>query len=51
VTITAQGNAALARALPLWKKAQSHVVETLGEARWSTMRLDLSAMVALAQRT
>lgn len=51
VTITAQGNAALARALPLWKKAQSHVVETLGEARWSTMLLDLSAMVALGQRT
>jgi DNA-binding MarR family transcriptional regulator len=50
VTITAQGNAALARALPLWKKAQSHVVETLSEARWSTMLLDLSEMVTLAQQ-
>lgn len=50
VTITAQGNAVLARALPLWKKAQSHVVETLSETRWSTMLLDLSEMVALAQQ-
>jgi DNA-binding MarR family transcriptional regulator len=49
VTITAEGNEALARALPLWKKAQSHVVETLGEAHWSTMLADLSEMVALAQ--
>ena len=50
VTITAQGNAALARALPLWKKAQSHVVETLSEARWRAILLGLSEMVALAQQ-
>jgi DNA-binding MarR family transcriptional regulator len=30
VTITVQGNTALAEALPLWKRAQSHVVKALG---------------------
>ena len=49
VTITAQSNAALAEALPLWQKVQTHVVDTLGEKRWSTMLADLSEMVALAQ--
>ena len=49
VTITAQGNAALAEALPLWQKVQTHVVDTLGEKRWSTMQANLSEMVALAQ--
>jgi DNA-binding MarR family transcriptional regulator len=49
VTITEQGNTALAEALPLWQKVQTHVVDTLGEKRWSTMLADLSEMVALAQ--
>jgi DNA-binding MarR family transcriptional regulator len=49
VTITAQGNTALAEALPLWKKAQSHVVKALGQDRWAAMLTDLTDMVALAQ--
>jgi DNA-binding MarR family transcriptional regulator len=49
VTITAQGNAALAEALPLWQKVQTRVVDALGERRWSTMLRDLSETVALGR--
>ena len=48
VTITRRGNAALAEAMPFWKKAQSHVVETLGQERWTAMQTGLGEMVALA---
>jgi DNA-binding MarR family transcriptional regulator len=42
VTITVQGNTALAEALPLWKKAQSHVVKALGQDRWAAMLTNLT---------
>lgn len=47
VTITAKGNAAIARAMPFWKKAQSHVVNSLGRERWADMLTDLGELVAL----
>ncbi len=50
VTITSRGNAALAKAMPFWKKAQSQVVKALGQERWTAMQADLGEMVALAQR-
>jgi DNA-binding MarR family transcriptional regulator len=48
VTLTAEGNAAIAEALPFWKKAQSHVVNSLGQERWADMLTDLREPVALA---
>jgi DNA-binding MarR family transcriptional regulator len=47
VTITAEGNAAIAEALPFWKKAQSHVVNSLGQERWADMLTDLRELVAV----
>jgi DNA-binding MarR family transcriptional regulator len=47
VTITAQGNAAIAQAMPFWKKAQLHVVNSLGQERWADMLMDLGELVAL----
>jgi DNA-binding MarR family transcriptional regulator len=47
VTITAAGNATIAQALPFWKKAQSHVVNSLGQERWADMLADLGELVAL----
>ena len=47
VTITAQGNAAIAEALPFWKKAQSHVVNSLGQDRWAGMLTELGKLVVL----
>jgi len=48
VTLTAAGNAAIAEALPFWKKAQSHVVNSLGQERWADMLTDLGELVAVA---
>jgi DNA-binding MarR family transcriptional regulator len=47
VTLTAAGNEAIAEALPFWKKAQSHVVNSLGQERWADMLTDLGELVAL----
>lgn len=47
-TLTASGRDALAKAFPLWEKAQTSVVTRLGRKRWSTLLDDLSATVALA---
>ncbi|VUZ85825.1 MarR family transcriptional regulator [Candidatus Methylomirabilis lanthanidiphila] len=49
VTLTPSGREALAKALPLWEKAQTRVVEGLGRQRWSTLLADLSAVIALAR--
>jgi DNA-binding MarR family transcriptional regulator len=48
VTLTAEDNAAIAEALPFWKKAQSHVVNSLGQEHWADMLTDLRELVALA---
>lgn len=37
VSLTTEGEAALAKALPLWRQAQTHVEETLGQQRWSDL--------------
>ena len=49
VTLTASGRDALAKAFPLWEKAQTRVIERLGRTRWSTLLTDLSATVALTR--
>jgi DNA-binding MarR family transcriptional regulator len=47
VTILPEGQAALRRAAVCWRKAQNKVVSELGEERWTRMREDLSAVMAL----
>lgn len=49
VTLTSSGREALAKALPLWEKAQTRVVEGLGRQRWNTLLADLSTVIALAR--
>jgi hypothetical protein len=49
VTITVQGKTALREALPLWKKVQTQVVDSLGQERWTSMLTDLTEMVAVTQ--
>lgn len=49
VRLTGRGEAALARALPLWERAQSRVIDGLGEERWRGLLADLSATVTLAR--
>ena len=49
VTLTDRGRKAVAKAYPLWQKAQHQVVNSLGEERWKVLRQDLSAVVSLAR--
>jgi DNA-binding MarR family transcriptional regulator len=49
VTLTARGREALASGLPLWQKAQTRVVQGLGEERWNVLREGLSAVVSLVR--
>ena len=43
-TLTRKGEAALERALPLWRKAQDAVVGKLGEPAWTDTRRKLRAL-------
>jgi DNA-binding MarR family transcriptional regulator len=47
VSLTTDGEAALVKALPLWKKAQKDVEETLGQQRWETLLSHLVEATAL----
>jgi DNA-binding MarR family transcriptional regulator len=47
VSLTTDGEAALAKALPLWKQAQKDVEETLGQQRWNTLLSHLLEATAL----
>lgn len=49
VSITQQGQRALARALPLWEEAQAFVISRLGEERWRAMLGDWSDLVSLVR--
>jgi DNA-binding MarR family transcriptional regulator len=48
VTITAQGEQALLRALPRWEQAQAHMVEGIGQARVATLLSQLADVAAVA---
>ncbi|MBF2028428.1 MAG: winged helix-turn-helix transcriptional regulator [Oscillatoriales cyanobacterium C42_A2020_001] len=37
ISLTTDGAAALAKALPLWRQAQTDVEEALGQQRWNTL--------------
>jgi DNA-binding MarR family transcriptional regulator len=37
ISLTTDGAAAVAKALPLWRQAQTSVEETLGQQRWSNL--------------
>ncbi len=49
ISLTDDGKRVLDDALPRWREAQSRLVETLGQDRWSGFLDDLAATVAVAQ--
>ena len=50
LSITAKGRKQIAKLAPAWKSAQSAVVKTLGEKRWSAILSDLeTAALALSK--
>jgi len=48
VRLTAKGRSALEQALPLWDRAQRHVISALGEPRWRKLIDELTAVTAIA---
>lgn len=51
VTLTPKGTETLAKALPLWEKAQARVIKGLGPERWGSVMKNLSEMVSLTKRS
>ncbi len=49
IVLTEAGARALEAALPLWRTAQSRLVDGLGQARWSNLIDDLAHAVTVAQ--
>ena len=49
ISLTDAGKDVLADALPLWRKAQSRTVKSLGRERWSGFLDDLTATMARVQ--
>lgn len=47
--ITAKGKSTLARALPLWEKAQRRIVDDLGEAKWDQIMRGLHQISLLVE--
>ena len=50
VRLTACGQEALTKALPLWEEAQAWVISQFGQERWHTLLDDLAALTALASQ-
>jgi DNA-binding MarR family transcriptional regulator len=49
IALTAKGEAVLAQAVPLWKKAHGQIVNGVGEARWSGLAKLLQESIRLSQ--
>jgi len=47
VMLTAEGQAALAQALPYWQQAQLHIVQGLGQERFHALLAELSTLMQL----
>ncbi len=49
VTISGKGSKRFNDALPLWEKAQSHMVDRFGKKRWMDMMADLKKVVSMTR--
>jgi DNA-binding MarR family transcriptional regulator len=49
VQVTLQGSDRLAKAYPLWKRAQARVVDALGKSRWKGLLDHLSEVAEIAR--
>ncbi len=50
VEVTAKGRAALKQAIPLWQRAQEHLITQFGKKRWSSLRRELNSISSIAQQ-
>jgi DNA-binding MarR family transcriptional regulator len=50
VEVTSKGERALARCLPLWRKAHKEFVTTIGAGYWTNLRNELEKLAHVAVR-
>ena len=50
VTLTCEGDRALARSLPLWRKLQSRFINAFGNEHWKVLHQELARLSAIARR-
>jgi DNA-binding MarR family transcriptional regulator len=50
LAVTPKGERALARCLPLWRKAQKEFVTTIGAGYWTDLRNELERLARVAAR-
>lgn len=50
LTITAKGRKKFERALPLWEKAQTEMVEAMGERSWRALRTGMAGALSVTNR-
>lgn len=48
VTLTAKGESALARSLPLWRKMQDRFISNIGKKHWTELRDEMERLSGLA---
>ena len=51
VILSDKGYSELSKALPLWREAQTQIIESFGQDRLNSLLQDLSAMVALTHES
>ena len=51
LTITPAGQAILENALPLWQKAQAHILDQIGEANWDAMMRGLHQISMIVEES
>ena len=49
ISLTRKGKNKFERAFPLWKKAQTHIMEELGKDRWKAIKVDLSNVIDITR--
>ena len=50
VTLTREGNRALARSLPRWRKLQTRFINAFGSEHWKVLHEELARLSAIARR-
>ena len=44
VTITPEGEALLEKAIPMWRSAQTHMIDRMGDERWGELLRQLQGV-------
>ncbi|GMT48819.1 MAG: transcriptional regulator [bacterium] len=49
VVVTSKGREVIAKALPLWEKAQAHILKSFGDQRWKDLSGELKGLISVSR--